>query len=55
MDGKRDNPNFLWVIGRRCLSTKRLLIMKCFGCQESNVYCYILHFGVVCFFACKCV
>jgi len=37
MDGKRDNPNFGWVIGRSCQSTKRLLIMKCCGCQESNV------------------
>jgi hypothetical protein len=35
------------VIGRSCQSTEQLLIIKCGGCQESNVYCYVLHFGVV--------
>ncbi len=29
--------------------------MKCCGCQEFNVYCYFLHFGVGCLVAGKCV
>jgi hypothetical protein len=38
MHGKRDSPNFWWVIGRSCQSTKWLLIMKCCGCQKSNCH-----------------
>jgi len=38
-----------------CQSTQQLLIRKCCGCQESNIYCYFLHFGVVGLFVSKCV